>query len=90
MSDDLKRIEGKLDKLVDIVQENQVQLAEIAVSHKDHVEKQREGSAEVDQIQKELKPIRDHVSKVSFLAKYILVPIIGTILVGLTKVIFFS
>lgn len=83
------RLEGKLDKLIETVHEGLVSQAEISTKLNDHIKKQEEEAKEVDKIQKDLGPIKDHISNVRFVSKFVLAPIVATILIGLTKILFF-
>lgn len=79
-----------LKELLEKVHDNHVQQAEIKVKLDDHVEHHKQTEQKLDEVEDTLEPIKTHVDTVKFVSKYVLAPVIGTILVGLTKILFFA
>lgn len=92
-------VEKKIDTIYEKIEQSLIEQAKIGTTLKDHIKehcdlKRIEAESKKQELDvrrqqnKRLNELDEHVTKVKFVAKYIIAPITGVILVGLTKLLF--
>jgi hypothetical protein len=96
----VEKVGEKLDSFVDKVQESFVEQKSLSVTLKSHIQEhcklkdientlKEHEEGRVEDLDKKLDSVSGDMDKLKFVAKYVITPVLTTLLVGVTKLLFF-
>lgn len=71
MNDTLKRLEYKIDKIVDVQVKQEVNLGKLTISVEEHVKRSNLQEENMSILRQEVEPIKQHVAMVTGVLKFL-------------------